>query len=78
MNDVCLKKSTISEEDEKKIEEVAYNIFVSLDGIPPYERREILKRAAQMTEKAYREKVNNAQDELKQNELLLAAFLGEI
>lgn len=78
MNDAYLKKSPISEEDEKKIEEIAYNIFVSLDGILPHERREILKRATQMTEKAYRDKVNNSHEELKQNESLLAAFLGEI
>ncbi len=78
MNEVCEKRNSISEEDEKKIEQFSYDLFNSLDGNPPHVRREILRRAHQMTEKAYREKVYNSHEELKQNEMLLAAFLGEI
>ena len=71
-------KPQISEQDEKVNYEFANNLFNSLDGNTPHVRREILIRAHQMTETAYREKVSNSQKELKQNEILLAVFLGEL
>ncbi len=78
MDAMQMKKPAIPDEDERRIDEIANNLFNSLDGNPPHVRREILRRAHQMTEKAYREKVYNSHEELKQNEMLLAAFLGEI